>query len=203
MGQYWKPIILEEKVEGELEKIRLWMYSHDFDNGSKLMEHSYQGNNFVSTFERLLTRRGGHYKSRVVWCGDYADGELHSEYTDESGNIRTRNLYDLADEEKGKPPFKTAEKSTKDFHFILNHTKKQFVDKRKVPEIVGYEGTKIHPLPLLTAEGNGEGGGDFHGEDPKRLIGSWARDVISVEKEDPKLFSDTKNYEELIFDLVE
>jgi hypothetical protein len=50
-----------------------------------------------------------------------------------------------------------------------------------------------HPLPLLTAEGNGRGGGDYRGESP--LIGSWARDVISVETEAPT------DFEELLFDL--
>jgi hypothetical protein len=38
----------------------------------------------------------------------------------------------------------------------------------------------MHPLPLLTAEGNGRGGGDI--EDAPPVIGSWARDVISVEE---------------------
>jgi hypothetical protein len=47
----------------------------------------------------------------------------------------------------------------------------------------------------LTCEGNGRGGGDYRGESP--LIGSWARDVISVSDTKPK------DFEELVFDLVE
>jgi len=42
---------------------------------------------------------------------------------------------------------------------------------------------------------NGRGGGDFRGESD--LVGSWARDLISVSKELPT------GYKELIFDLVE
>jgi hypothetical protein len=38
---------------------------------------------------------------------------------------------------------------------------------------------------LLTAEGNGRGGGDFEGIGEK-FVGTWARDIISVEKELPK-----------------
>ena len=40
----------------------------------------------------------------------------------------------------------------------------------------------IHPLPLLTSEGNGRGGGDYHTSDEylENMVGSWARDVIEV-----------------------
>jgi hypothetical protein len=43
---------------------------------------------------------------------------------------------------------------------------------------------QFHPLPILTAEGNGRGGGDYRGAD-EDLVGTWARDVISVEMEAP------------------
>ena len=39
---------------------------------------------------------------------------------------------------------------------------------------------KYHPLPLLVAEGNCRGGGDYNGIN-ENIVGSWARDVISVE----------------------
>jgi hypothetical protein len=71
---------------------------------------------------------------------------------------------------------------TKDYPYLVNHTKKQYVDKRK---------EEIHPLPLLTAEGNGAGGGDYRG-DNEILCGDWARDVISIETEPPV------GYEELL-----
>ena len=38
MGQYYKPINLDDKQ---------WLYSHDFGDGLKLMEHSWIGNDFV------------------------------------------------------------------------------------------------------------------------------------------------------------
>ena len=47
----------------------------------------------------------------------------------------------------------------------------------------------IHPLPLLTAEGNGRGGGDYYGSDME-LVGTWARDVISVERQVPEGYSE-------------
>jgi hypothetical protein len=200
MGQYFKPIILgEQPQEGQHETVVAWMYSHKYDNGLKLMEHSYQGNNFVSTFEKELTRRGSHYKSRVVWGGDYADEEPGVKVISE-GKEYDANLYSLCNDGNEISPKVT---STDDYPYIVNHTKKLFVDKNNVPEIVGWEGTKIHPLPLLTSEGNGQGGGDFRGKDENEIVGSWARDVISVEKDSPKLTTGTMDYTELIFDLKE
>jgi len=70
----------------------------------------------------------------------------------------------------------------------------EYVDKNKVPK--DKEGWRIHPLPLLTCEGNGRGGGDYHGEDPNHLIGRWARKRIMVQKTLPK------NMKEIIFDLT-
>lgn len=55
---------------------------------------------------------------------------------------------------------------------LVNHTKNLFVDTRKHAE--------IHPLPLLTCEGNGRGGGDYSGPHME-YVGSWARDILSVE----------------------
>jgi len=175
MGQYYYPIILS--ADG---KIVVWMCAHNYRNGLKLTEHSYLGNNFVSTFEYGLSPDGPHHKSRVVWAGDYADADPNQE----------NNLYRMCDEYNMINP---QEKDTTIYRYIINHSKKQFVDKMasKAEE----EGMKYHPLPLLTCEGNGRGGGDYRGDSP--LIGSWARDVISVEVEAPA------DYKELVFDLLE
>ena len=52
-------------------------------------------------------------------------------------------------------------------------------------------GLTIQPLPLLTKETDDwEAGGDFHGDDPNHLCGSWARDSVSMEGMEP---SETKN----------
>lgn len=175
MGQYYYPIILS--ADG---KIVVWMCAHNYRNGLKLTEHSYLGNNFVSTFEYGLSPDGPHHKSRVVWAGDYADADPNQE----------NNLYRMCDEYNMINP---QEKDTTIYRYIINHSKKQFVDKMasKAEE----EGMKYHPLPLLTCEGNGRGGGDYRGDSP--LIGSWARDVISVEVEAPA------DYKELVFNLLE
>jgi hypothetical protein len=170
MGQYYKAIILGEAKLSKQEIIRIFMEAWNYNNGAKLTEHSYLLNSFVSSFEYLLTPEGMFYKSRVVWAGDYADNEEGLE----------ANLYQLTDGQTEKHHLGNI-KNTKDYRYIINHTKKQYVDKQK---------QKVyHPLPLLTAEGNGKGGGDFRGKG-EDLIGIWARDILSVEKEIPDNFTE-------------
>jgi len=171
MGQYYYPIILAENG-----KIIICMSPYDYNNGSKLTEHSYLNNSFVHTFEFGLSPEGIYHKSRVVWAGDYADPE-------EDGVA----LYNRCDEYNTIRPDPKVNK----YRFLVNHTKKQFVDKEKIPK--SEHGYTFHPLPLLTAEGNGRGGGDYTPHHP--LIGSWARDVLSVEEIAPP-------FEELVFDLT-
>lgn len=163
MGQYYKPIILSDD-----NKVVAYMYSHDYDNGLKLMEHSYIGNNFVETFASLLAPDQPYYKSRVVWAGDYADLE----------NEDAENLYHQCEDDLKIHPTET--NTLERFPYIVNHDKRLAVDSRTVP---GGD-WQIHPLPLLTCEGNGRGGGDFRGKDD--LIGSWARDHISLEVDRPE-----------------
>jgi len=162
MGQYYQVIILAEKNVTDKDYIRFFI---DIWGGIKLTEHSYLENPFVNAVEFLLSPLGSLYKSRIVWAGDYADAEENSE-----------NLYHLAHskENSSKEYEPKPEKLSKEYKYIVNHTKKQYIDKSKYLD--------IHPLPLITAEGNGRGGGDYHGSHEDK-IGSWARDVISIEKE--------------------
>lgn len=130
-------------------------------SGAKLIEHSYVNDAFMDAVEFMLSPNGMFYKSRLVWAGDYADLE-------NSGD----NLYTMAHQAEDKMAFLSKKTDCK---FILNHTKKLFINKDTLEN--------IHPLAILTAEGNGRGGGDYHGSD-EELCGSWARDVISVESSD-------------------
>jgi len=168
MGQYYKPVILKDNKVS----VKEFMYSHAYDNGLKLMEHSYVGNNFVGTFESLLIKT----PQRVCWAGDYAD---------ECKN-RKSNLYTRCKDSLEVTPTENILDENK-YPFVINHSKKEFVDKRKSLKIPNW-GVQIHPLPLLTCEGNGRGGGDFRGEN--KYIGTWARDLISVDSEAPKGFKE-------------
>jgi len=191
MGQYYKAILLADKPQADKpqadkpqagrEIIRLWSDPHDYGYGSKLMEHTYFDNYFVMNLEYQLSPEGMFHQSRVVWAGDYAEEEQEPAESDEE----SKNLYHLCKEDSTHRPL--PHHDTHAYPYVVNHTTKQYVDKKK--EI-------IHPLPLLTAEGNGAGGGDYRG-DNEYLCGAWARHVISVEKEPPA------GYEELICTFAE
>lgn len=177
MGQYYKPVILAKDKKSVVK----FMYSHDYDSGLKLMEHSWQGNTFVSIFEALLINN----PQRVIWAGDYADKDKN----------RKTNVYDRCTDNKQVNP--TAKSKTQ-HRYLVNHSQKTFVDKWKTPKSPDAWGWKIHPLPLLTCDGNGRGGGDFRGEN--YLVGAWARDVISVES---SKYAIPEGFTETIFNLVE
>ena len=67
MGQYYYGVILEK----DKKTVKAWIYSHEYDTGLKLMEHSYLLNKFVGAFESQLVDN----IQRVVWAGDYSDKE--------------------------------------------------------------------------------------------------------------------------------
>ena len=166
MGQYYKAIALDKQE---------WMCPHDYDNGLKLMEHSWIKNNFVSAVESLLIPGGDWHEDRIVWAGDYADPDednldnLYSQYESEPKKVKIPKI------SKYGPG-----------RFIVNHTENQYIDKATLSK--DNDGWTIHPLPLLTCEGNGRGGGDYRRDNSH--IGDWARDQISIEKEKPEDFEE-------------
>jgi hypothetical protein len=192
MGQYYRAIYLGEESSDIAETILGWLEAYAYQNGQKLTEHSYIGNNYVSAFEYELRPGGKFYKSRVVWAGDYADNELSGSVI-MNGKERTKvNLYYLCyNAPKLTLP---GDVDTSKYPYVVNHTLREFVDKQKMPRM--RDGLKFHPLPLLTCEGNGLGGGDYRGDD-EEFIGIWSRNVISIEKEKPH------GYNEVLFEPYE
>ena len=77
---------------------------------------------------------------------------------------------------------------------IVNYSKKEYV---KISDCKKDKWGKINPLPLLTALGNGRGGGDYSGN--MRFIGRWAFDEIGIifdEKELKDFSKITPNFKE-------
>jgi hypothetical protein len=174
MGQGYLVIILgsQPTTDDTKEIIRTWVDPHSYGNGYKLLEHSYINNNFVNVIEYLISPLGIFYKSRIVWAGDYADDEA-----EQNKNLNTISQEDI---NSGKGSHQASQDMSA-YTYIVNHTTRQYVVKT--------EG--IHPLPILTAEGNGRGGGDYYGTSME-LVGTWARHILSVEKTIPL------NYTELV-----
>ncbi len=182
MGQYYIAILLADKGTTKKEFIRLYVKPHDYCQGAKLMEHSYCGNDIMNVIESLISQTGMFYKSRLVWAGDYANIEESVEDDEDVGN-----LYHLAqnDENTGKS-FRYTVTNPQYYRYIVNHTKKTYVDKEhRNSEDEPDQDYKIHPLPLLTSEGNGAGGGDYRGNN-EHLCGIWARDTVSMETTVPE-----------------
>ena len=80
MGQYYKFVSVDK--EKSISPI-------NFDNGSKLMEHSWLNNNYVGAAMQLISKGQPFYGDKIVWAGDYADNEI------KNGKKLRRNLYDL------------------------------------------------------------------------------------------------------------
>lgn len=164
MAQHYKAVLLDEKNESSSgECVRTWLETFNYDNGAKLTQHSRITNNFVTAVEGEISPNGSSHRCRLVWAGNYADPEPLG-----------YNLYQAAIPIRltttCMPPGPTV------YRFIVNHTKRQYLDKEK--------SAGIHPLPLLTAEGNGRGDGDYSG--PRQEdVGIWARDLISAEETPP------------------
>jgi hypothetical protein len=165
MGQYYYPtIISKRKKDGKLVVMKAFC-THDYSNGAKLMEHSYVDNYVVKECENALAT--DFYGYPFAWVGDYADAKFGvGMYAAASDKAQTN----------GKP---TPYEELPTYKYIINFTKKVYIE---IPEKT--DDWIIHPLPLLCADGNGKGCGDYFGTNME-IVGSWAYDKIGVANEVP------------------
>lgn len=170
MGQYFKGIILDNE-----NNIKVAMKPHCFNESAKLIEFSYFENNFLGYFMSNIYQK----PKRVVFAGDYANEEENGE-----------TLYKMATAIEDKFTKNTFTIMSfpcvfsSDLGYLVNHDKKLFIDLNVYQCYNSY-----HPLPILTSEGNGEGLGDYYGEN-EELAGTWARDLISLEEDKPTDFEE-------------
>ena len=158
MGQYYKAVLVDKD-----NKIKFVVPIHH-DNGSKLMEHSYVLNDMMQGIENILTE-----PHKVVWAGDYSD------IVDQGDS-----LYNICD---NYPDREIKELIPIPYRYIINHTKKIYIDK--MDDDNPDSDWRIHPLSLLTAEGNGQGGGDYFSDLNQDKVGTWARNLIQCSDEKP------------------
>ena len=173
MGQYYTPII--KRKDGTFETY----YTHDYDNGLKLMEHSYVGNGFVDTVAKQLYNNPG----RLAWIGDYAENDDYFNGDDLAVFIKESQEEARELKHRKKPPIAIDFMEDK---YVINLTKNEYVDMARYVEeapIDRWVEAPINPLPLLTAVGNGRGGGDYGGEDS--MVGYWAGDEIVISDNRP------------------
>lgn len=184
MGQYYRPIL------GDAYGLNCKVFDRSVNGEytmAKLLEHSWWQNPFVNALSEFLYKE----PSRVAWVGDYADEPNDFNFPNCSafyvpcyGEVWGESITAIG---------VSSSDFTLDGKFLLNHDTKQFVDLNEYKaDSVDKHGWCIHPLPLLTAVGNGRGGGDFHeGNTGFEFVGAWAWQLISIADKPPASFSKT------------
>jgi hypothetical protein len=200
MGQYYKLVILNSRKKSypNKKKVAAYLTSWDYDNGAKLMEFSWIGNNFVGTLESLINKENGKYAYYpIIVAGDYADEEPYSL------NGEKLNLYDIATDYGTKIGPQDAPEP-KHYRYIINEDKKVFIDCERVKISDTYTNDKgevyeyrVHPLPILCCDGCGRGNGDYRGN--HREIGAWKRNVVVVSDHRP----DENEYREVFYNFID
>lgn len=176
MGQYYIAVFVNDKKN----RVECAQSTDAFIGdghwiGCKLMEHSYIGNVFVEDVAYRLI----HAPKRLVWAGDYGD------------DIGEQNFYGMAHNFLRPESRELVEAAMKVYTVFVNHDKKEWFDvtKQKRPAMRDWNG-KIHPLPLLTADGNGRGGGDYHSPILEEMVGSWKGDLIELDCKAPEGYTE-------------
>ena len=206
MGQYYRPTIM-----GKRYGVNGYLHAHEYDNGLKLMEHSYLGNNFVNAVLTKIYRN----PMRVAWMGDYADSPYpdipNEPYQRKLPKAKFMRIWGNVYSDKNRAPkchpaplygFDSPDRFNG--WYLVNRSAKEYVDLGKFQRENGWveswtdrDGNKvsvwyaIHPLPLLTACGNNRGGGDYHDVYPDyNLVGIWAFDLIEFANYKPVGFTE-------------
>jgi hypothetical protein len=201
MGQYYKPLLITH--DGRV----LTLDPHEFGSFSKLTEHSWISNEFVSAAYSLI--RGN--RKRVAWIGDYAYQEYEEcdePYTKAMLPEEFQKFYDVAWNENSeslpanlfsKRDFAILDFDTKGM-FLVNHSKRTYIDmaafiRENTTRGGDWDGWCMNPLPLLTACGNGRGGGDFGSiHVGYENIGTWAFDWLEYTKTPPANYETVTYY---------
>lgn len=176
MGQYYTPLT-QKGDDLKTRKSYTLKYKGEF-NGYKLTEHSWWYNPAMNAFVRLIYRN----PLRVAWVGDYSKDKAVSKENHFQKFIR---------DNRNREVELTIEELNLEGLYLVNHSKKVFLDCNDYYNRCSNDGWCLHPLSLLTAVGNGEGGGDYFGENSSD-VGAWAWDIISVEDEPPAAFKEVK-----------
>lgn len=186
MGQYYKFKNIDKKEEPKEER-----------GFAKLTEHSYLGNNYCKSVLQLLSNE---WKGdRILHIGDYAEDGVGAN-TDELIN-QIKNNEDIANIYDSDYKCVKSHYDMQKIRYVYNHDKKEYIDLYMQPiqwcYIDGNElgVVKFNSFALLSACGNGLGGGDYPSYCVNSdKIGSWAGDHFTSSSDLLNEYSDyTKN----------
>lgn len=177
MGQYYQ-VALKQNDKISYYNLQVAGEAH---NGWKLMEHSWWLNPFCLALSEKMYKK----PSRVVWYGDYCEPEDFDEFPDEYKKELISALEELIKKNAGKGIKKT------DFSlngkFLVNYDEKCYVDLSEYYRTNEKDGWCVFPISLLTAVGNGRGGGDYRGVN-EDYCGMWTWNLLSIEDKAPEGF---------------
>lgn len=187
MGQYYDILIKQDGVFYHSDRRVDGKYMM-----GKLMEHSWFNNDTLKCISALIYEK----PSRVYWVGDYADdvkspiNGLSKEDISEIHKLTHKEEFAKSKRVKQLGSLNSAEGISLKGKYLVNYDKKIYISGDEYFDLaMDSDGWRTHPLSLLTALGNGLGGGDFRGENEEK-VGSWAGDLISVEDMYPLVFED-------------
>lgn len=178
MGQYYQIQIVAP--ESQDRNVTLIKPSH-FDDGLKLMEFAYTHSDTSKALFQVIEKYNGE-SVRVATVGDYAEvGDVEASFegfTDPMGlsigkagirlsvvcdNLHLDGLYHREFPKLGWSRHRT----------VINEDRGEYI------VIDLWDKEALNPLFLLTALGNGRGGGDYAGT-CEELIGKWAYNSLRV-----------------------
>ncbi len=190
MGQYYRPITQRNKTIKVYNRNVVYNGTPEYTL-AKIMEHSWWKNDAVNAVCKDIYQH--KTPTRLIWMGDYADTFLESFNFPDWNGLKQEQLLELmkktwnCEGDNVNPP-----EFSLDGKYIVNHTKKCYLDCNEY-----YENSKmyyyddiwcIHPLPILTCIGNGQGGGDYTcptDDSSFEYVGTWAWDKLTIEDTAP------------------
>ena len=197
MGQYYKAYLKNYDESGN-EQARVFS-PMDYNYGYKLLEHAWINNRFVDSVMAAITEK----PTAVAWIGDYANEDEDFEEKPSTYNLQD---YERAwHGEIGDDDELEFVNSSILNGYLLNCDQCQYIDLKAWMALNGveielYNGEVIeqclHPLPILTAIGNGRGGGDYCSHNAEH-VGDWAMNNIMFTTSEPPA-----DYKELDFSTI-
>ncbi len=193
MGQYYRAVLgcKDAKSNKDLKVFSSFDVQNkdgkDIGSCQKLMEHGWLGNRYCRCIEKQI------YKNpmRVAWVGDYAEDSDFEEIKENYGFDYTPSVEDIWGENVETPIQIYEGRFTVNKKFLVNHSFKEYIDIAEyIKRSTDNEGWQVNPLVVLTAIGNGRGGGDYYGPDGIEDVGIWAWSVLSFENKAPEGFSE-------------
>jgi len=198
MGQYYSALVIDEN--NNIKTLKPW----PFDNGAKLMEHSWIGGSFMNAVYSMI--HGNPCK--VAWIGDYSDAPYEPKddaYAKAMPLDEFLKFYEMAWDESEESSLEPTDFSEKQLSlvnhatsgtYLINHSRKCYLElgayiQRAIMKINLVNSWAIDPLSLLTACGNGRGGGDFSKSNiGYENIGIWAFDKLEYSDKMPQGYTE-------------